>query len=552
MLSTRCAWRRLACAAALFCATTAPGCSGNGGGDGGSAPVLPWGRFRRDTANSGVSIGAVARNPGQERWRLDLGAQGGITDSTPVIGLNDTIYIGTERGLLAVDRLKGTPRYGGPLASCEAAGVDIGPINGSPAVTVNNDVIVGNDSGYVFLIHDDGSGLDCKWAFSTTAAQPTRGVGLPWIRSSPIAVTDPLHSRLLRVFLGSLAGTVQTLNGNGTEQWRFQGSDPSFGPITSSPASDGTSLYVTAPDGALYAVDAAGRLRWRAAVGDSQASAELLASPLVGTLSASVYAVGAVCELGGSSCKPVAGQVTAFLLDGTFRWRFDSLDGLPLPPVQGSPALVLQSVDERLPQTPVPPDSSDPAPTPTPTRLVPVSQDVVYLLDSAGTVYALKGSSGRPFDIFEPAVTSTPTATPTPLSTGGPRRQETRVRGPEGAPATVKRSVVRLQTQGDVTASPAISGDLFVLFGTTAGRLYAVRVDFERTGPCTQGCPSSEWLPAESAEESDGTAGAFVVLRDAGPVRSSPITDRDGTIYVTADRALGSGGFLYAIGTEPQ
>jgi outer membrane protein assembly factor BamB len=540
MLSGRCvAWRHFACATALLCAMTAPGCSG-GDGDDSTTPAPPWGRFRRDSTNSGVGLGGVGRNPGKVRWSISLS---GVTQSTPVIGLNETIYVGTQAGLLAIDRSQGERKYTDPLEKCGE--VDVGPINGSPAVTVNNDIIVGNDNGYVFLIHDDGIGLECKWAFSSATGNPSLGGDLRWMRSSPLTSTDPFDFRLIRAFLGSLAGTVQALNGNGTEQWRFQSSDPSFGPLSASPASDGTLLYISAPDGVLYAVDSSGRQRWRATAGLPQPNAELLASPVVGSL---VYAAGAIesCEAGGQRCEP-ASQITAFGLDGAFRWSFDSLSGSPIPPVPGSPALVVQSVDERAPETPIPPDSSDPPPTPTPTRLVPVAQEVVYLVDRAATIYALRGSSGQPFDIFQPATTSTPTATPTPTPEGTPPQQDTRSPTPAGTPVTAKRSVVRLQTAGAVTTSPTISADLFVLFGTTDGRLYAVRVDFDRTEPCTQGCSDPDWISAASEEESDGTAGAFVALPGAGAIRSSPVIDRDGTIYVTADP-----GFIYAIGTEPE
>ena len=537
-------WRPV-CAVTLVC-TLLAACSGGGGGSSPPAPV--WGRFRHDSANSGVGFGFLAQNPGTTRWVFPLNTNepaDGVTDSTPVIGLNNTVYVGTRLGLLAVDREHPDQRNY-RIKSCPGSllfpipsdsDINIGPINGAPAVTVNNDIVVGNDSGYVFAIHDDGNLLNCIWAFHNATDPENKSV-----RSSPIAVADPVDFRLTGVFIGMAAGRLQALNGNGTEQWRFQTSDLSLGPLSASPSSDASHFYITAPDGFLYAIDSTGAQRWRALVGTQQPETEetVLSSPAVGS---AVYTVAPLetCD-SSAACTPT--RLSALNPDGSLRWQLTSVNGKPVQPVPGSPALAPRAIEELVPPTPsvtpagTPTPTIAPAasPTPTATIVLPVVQDVLYFVDRDGTVYALRGTTGQPFMIPLPLATSTPT----PTSTPGPAGVT-----PGATPPASKISIVHLPLEdANVVLSPALSADLFVVFATSNGRIYAINVDYDRSRPCTASCSidNPEWKPAPSSEESDGDAGGFVEL--GSPPRSSPVVDQDGTIYVTTDD-----GQLHAINT---
>ena len=80
-------------------ATLLIGCSSGGGTSSTpTAPPMDWGSFRQNFSNTGQGRGGVRRNKGEvELLNADLG---GVTNSTPVIGQNNRMYLGTETGLV--------------------------------------------------------------------------------------------------------------------------------------------------------------------------------------------------------------------------------------------------------------------------------------------------------------------------------------------------------------------------------------------------------------------------------------------------------------------
>lgn len=551
-------------------------CSGGGGNS--STPLLPWGRYRGGVANTAVGLGSLAENQGVTTALVQLGPDltvpgiDGVasdpvmlTASTPIIGENELIYLGTTAGIL-VTKKDGMgkrvfnkcvlPNRTVPVTPAPATPtpIPVGSVSGTAAINVNEDVVFGDDNGRVFAFHDDGMTFNCLWVFPSADTTPLASS----IVSSPLLLSNVVDGTIATAYIGSNTGHLLALNGFGTQQWRFPGGSAAFsGPLTSSPDFDGVAIHVAAPDGVLYSLDRGGRLQHQAQVSVPLTDIDLLPSSMSGT---STYAVGLggrcanttvgcleQSECGRVSCNDMGGvgMVTALSPVDEVRWRF-ATD----VPIAGSAAFALQSLNEpvlptvtRTPEV-TPTVNVDPStPTPTPTQLVLVIEGIVFLVDQEGSVYALKDASGELFEVRPTPGTATPTATfipgedtPTPAPTPPPITSEG------------KLTKVQLGQPVTVTTSPVLSSDLFALFGTAGGELLAIRLDFDRTIPCTN-CKVEDrlWVPIPLANNESG--GGKVPIRPGDPIVSSPIVDQDGTIYLTAGDVSTGIGMLYSVGT---
>lgn len=572
----------------LLAALLLMACSGGGGSASSSAPSIPWSRFRRDQFNSGQGLGGVATNAGILRafCRLTDNGAGGTEDaravdtspSTPAIAIDGTIYVGTPNGLVALHASEesegdtdscgpapGAPagtsdtrplalawRFAGyrPLSctptpedpscaastSCEPCTpapadptcLEVGSISASPTLTTGRDIVVGSDRGRLFALHDTGHAPTCLWQRVVASA----------IESSAAVYTDTSDNAITSILLGTGDGYVLALNGDGTHKWRFPSMAPFAAPITASPAmgTDAT-LYIPAPDGFLYAVDPAGRQKWRVPVGSWQEDDELLPSAGFGL---AVFVVGATEGISG-------GTVFAINPDASLKWRFETL-GVVL----GSPALARPTVLDAAQFTPTR------TPTATPTL-------------TAGTATPTHSFTSTHTPAQSPTISATPTSTPTP-TTRVISEPVVYVVDEEGILYGIRGTTGALEGQVDLGAyrvrlSPAISSDFFAVVADEEGFLYARRIDGR--SPCTPAQCSIAKTECRTAGDcvaqqcSGGTcslshatctddSGCETQTCDIAPecgtdirwtdgrlavgavVRSSPIIDQGGLIYVTA------------------
>jgi outer membrane protein assembly factor BamB len=532
-----------------------------------------------------VGGGLVGTNPGTIRASFNLGE---ATLSSPIIGLDDTVYVGTGNGLIALhDRgssltefwrftgyrsdgtvcsVSGTACFSdrdcsdGEICTCACDPANegcnsVGSISATPAVTIEKDLAAATDGGRIFALRDIGDGrFACKWIFPPPLSPPLSGSLL----SSPVLMTDSADGSLVSVILGTPDGRLLALNGDGSVKWSFPATGDTLGALSSSPAlGGGQSILFSAPDGFLYALDFTGRQRWRYPTGASQAMVPLLPSPSV---SAATYTVGS------------AGVLFAVNPDGTEKWRFAAN-----AEISTSPGFVNQTFENVVIEDEEPNGDETMGPTPTPTPEITL-EVIVYTVDERGTVYGVRDEDGTVlrYRDSEDVV------------------HEARVNLPEPA--------------SGVVSSPAISSDFFVIFGTDDGFLYARRFDggvpcdpsqcsgsneacttdadcddnqacevqdecadnrwstcslrhcaadasvsCEVNADCTSAgvdppcdarfCSVDEDCPLATSGESCQREGRL----DLGsPIRSSPALDTEGTIFVTTDD-----GFLYAIGTTP-
>lgn len=208
------------------------------------------------------------------------------SDSSPAIGADGTIYLGTWNGDLRAFRPNGQPKWvfhaGREIASSPAVGTDgtiyfgsrdrklhaLGPdgkskwefttqgwVDSSPALSDSGTVYFGSWDGSFYAVDIRGTK---KWEFKTGAE----------------IVSSPAISFGETVYFGSHDKSFYALSNTGAKKWSY----PTGGPITSSPAIDGDgTIYFSSVDGFFYALRPEGTLKWRLKTGGISES-----SPVIG------------------------------------------------------------------------------------------------------------------------------------------------------------------------------------------------------------------------------------------------------------------------------
>jgi outer membrane protein assembly factor BamB len=176
----------------------------------------------------------------------------------------------------------------GELAGIELSGVrkwgmDISkrarPISSSPVVDETEDICyVGCFDGYLYAV--DASNGYTMWRFRT---------------NGPIVSSVAIDGTTL--YFGSVDGTFYALNAEtAKERWRFtiENDDPNKRPIVASPVYRDGKVYFGGIDGNLYCLDAkSGKEQWRFSAGDSITNAPCITDELIifGAMDQTVYAI---------------------------------------------------------------------------------------------------------------------------------------------------------------------------------------------------------------------------------------------------------------------
>lgn len=219
-------------------------------------------------------------SPGELVWEYDLGDP---VYSSPAIGVDETLYIGSSRsGLHALNSRDGSLFWvhpSGPIHSSPAVNLDGNVIfgswqttsyvhcvkglngrgvwetksgikvNASPAVTLQGNIVTSSWNGMISSLNDASGGTN--W---------TMGVG-SFLESSPAIVQDYVNPNIEKVYFGSYDGYIYALDSvkdpvtqehSVSVRWRYK----TGGTVTSSPAItlDGE-LFVGSGDKHLYAID---------------------------------------------------------------------------------------------------------------------------------------------------------------------------------------------------------------------------------------------------------------------------------------------------------
>ncbi|MCE5249078.1 PQQ-binding-like beta-propeller repeat protein [bacterium] len=195
----------------------------------------------------------------------------GSVESSPAIGIDGTVYVGSNDMYLYAIQSDGTLKWKFQTG---------GQIFSSPAIGSDGTVYVGSIDTYLYAVKSDGT---LKWKFRTDDI----------VFSSPAIGSDGT------VYVGS-STYLFAVTSDGTLKWKFQ----TGGSIQSSPAidSDGT-VYVGSNDDYLYAINSNGTLKWK-----FQTENYVYSSPAIGS-TGTVYV--------GSNDT----YLYAVKSDGTFYWK---------------------------------------------------------------------------------------------------------------------------------------------------------------------------------------------------------------------------------------
>jgi outer membrane protein assembly factor BamB len=312
----------------------------------------PWPEMRRDSRNTGASP-VRARYDGDRPWSFATAR--GIF-STPVVGGNGTVYVGSADGYFYALRSDGHRlwrfRTGGIIDAAAALGTRVKK-GRSPPITFG--------SGDELLYHlRTTPRLPRKrrilWTFGPTLP-PAGGQEVSWWEGNP--AIGPGGT----IYVGNTGGGAYAINPNGTQRWatpRGQSvwSTPAFGQgsqagnsfwgsvdlyafsldqdgrlrwqtftpgyVTSSPAlgSDGT-VYVGSFDHRLYALDPdTGEVRW-----SFPTDAHIYGSPALSS--------GPSGETSAVHFGSADGSVYALDPSGRVLWRYDTGDPIRSSPVVG-------------------------------------------------------------------------------------------------------------------------------------------------------------------------------------------------------------------------
>ncbi|MDR3692404.1 MAG: PQQ-binding-like beta-propeller repeat protein [Fimbriimonas sp.] len=239
-------------------------------------PGSPWPKFQQNNANSGVGIGGGSN--GQTRWSYQT--NGSVGYSTPVIGSDGTVYVGSyDHSLYALSPT------GGVLWSYQTGA----SIDTTAALGTDGTIYLSSEDGYLYAIHPNGN---LFWRTYT---------GGPSYWSSPAIDANGM------IYVGSSDHNLYAIDSTGVIKWTYLTSPTGPG-IESSPAigSDGT-IYVADQPGNLYALSATGQLKWSVKPGGTI----LIASPAIGP-DGSVYV--------GSA----DGYLYAVSSNGTVEWSYQT------------------------------------------------------------------------------------------------------------------------------------------------------------------------------------------------------------------------------------
>jgi outer membrane protein assembly factor BamB len=485
--------RRWLIALGLVLCTTA--CTSDDGGGDADTEFASWEKFRHDGANTGQAAGEIADKGGGVRWRTQI--DGSPIRSSPVVARGDTVYIATEGGTIAALSVKdGAVQW--TVCACDGAGSGVpavcptgqvpefGTFVGTLATYYQDTVYekgtyfyIGSHDGLLLGLRDDGQTRTCTMRFrpQVVTVGPTDTVRAVHFDASPTLTVNPATLALSAVF-GAASVDVETggdrrtigklyaVNTDGTLSWEFpRVGQPEIGAITASPVLDGANtVYVTADDGFLYAVDRNGNLRWRFAVGTT-ADALGPFSPSPAT-SVTIFA------------PTVDGTIVAVNPDGTFSWRTGTPDGAPFTAslAIGLPAFTPTPLVSPTPtETPVPDATASPTPTATPV----LSSFEAFGVTRNGAVMAVNVRTGerRSVDVFTRSIAGPVVASPAlsadaylviAAADGWVHALDT-TRGvqPEGWPVVVSEDLA-------LVSSPAIDADGYVYVGTLDGYLYSI------------------------------------------------------------------------------
>jgi len=326
------------------------GCGGGGGSDALQGPLLAWPRARRNETNTATAFAGVGGNLGVAQLQFSFGDET-PTNSAPIVGQNDTVYLATNESLLSIDS-GGTLRW--DLAECAPTGDPMTfamTFLSNPTIGPNGrDLVIGSwdpsnsAGGRIFWLRESAernSPPECMFAFPAGS------------RSAALIFVDATDLQLISITTGTTTGRLISIDRSGRRRWSFPAGEPFSGDVSSVPALTVDGVVFTAPDGRVHSVDRSGRARWSARVGGPYSPDDAIPSAV---------------SFGGIFTVSDEGDVVAFSSNGTRLWTFT-----PAAPIAGSVVAAPLTTDGGL----------------------FLDENVVFALDREGTLYGIGSARGE-------------------------------------------------------------------------------------------------------------------------------------------------------------
>jgi outer membrane protein assembly factor BamB len=261
----------------------------------------PWPKFRGNLRNTGLSKYDASSNNGKLKWKYNLGEK---VESSPTIGLNGSIYVGSHDYFIWSFNKSGYIKWN----------VKTGErILSSATLASDGTAYIGSYDTYLYAFNSYGTS---QWKFKTNST----------IFSSPTIASDGT------IYFGSYDKYLYSINPNGTLKWKYKTGDW----IKSSPAlsADGT-IYFGSDDGNVYALHPNGNLIWKYYAGGIVYSA-----PAIGS-DGTIY-------ISSSTSSGSIGYLHALNNNGTKKWNFVTSGTTKSPSIGPDGTIYLASRNQYL------------------------------------------------------------------------------------------------------------------------------------------------------------------------------------------------------------
>ncbi|HEY2955270.1 MAG TPA: PQQ-binding-like beta-propeller repeat protein [Candidatus Eisenbacteria bacterium] len=270
-----------------------------------------WPMFRAGPTRSGFVAAPSIPDTSHVYWIYD--SHDSIDQSSPCIGADGAIYLGTRSGRLLALNPNGTLRWafqaGGPLEYS------------SPAIASDGTVYVGAMDSTLYAVHSDGT---LRWKVRRGST----------FRSSPLLLPND------DVVVGNGDNSLYRFSADGVQVWSFA----TLGNVRSSPAAGPSGdLYFGCFDTRVYALHDAGDLYWSGATGNiidlSSPAVAADSTILIGGADTFLYAIkpsggvrwvysdganinaSAAVRADGVILAPMGSHITALSPGGQRLWR---------------------------------------------------------------------------------------------------------------------------------------------------------------------------------------------------------------------------------------
>ncbi len=183
-----------------------------------------------------MAVPVALADPGDILWSYSTGE---AIWSSPVIGIDGVIYVGSNDGYLYAMYPDGTLKWR-YMAGSEVY---------SPVIGADGTIYVGTINQLIYAVNPDGT---LKWKYETgDQTESSPHIGNPAIRADGV------------IYIGGGDDHLYAINPDGTLKWRYKTEYGVSGPVIGSDGTIYTGSSSKHENGSLYAINPDGTLKWQ-------------------------------------------------------------------------------------------------------------------------------------------------------------------------------------------------------------------------------------------------------------------------------------------------